>query len=508
MLRGRYPELDPAFQALTTLRQQIVQKELAGPEIGEARSFRLHLQEWNERKERLEADLARRLPELRADKRRRNVSFQVVARALPAGSALIEFVQIEIFDYAATSTAHRWRPARYLAFLLLASAPEEVHLFDLGEAAQIDRQLAVLRLTITTTANTTPLTPASETGEVARQMRLRSEPVDGSTASASGRDLRCLLFDPMRQALGDCRRLLLAPDGDLTQLPFEILPTDEGGHLLDTYQISYLGSGRDLLRVSAASPSQAGAPLVVADPNFDLCSPGVGGAEKRQGDRLARTHFFFKRLTEHSRKVSKWPVSWGQADQALEAHIKACRSPRLLHIATHGFFLPDHPRRLEQIFPGNPGRGNKLVGLLYRRVENPLLRSGLALAGVNTWSRGWPLPAEAEDGLLTAEDVSGLDLFDTELVVLSACETGLGEIQRGESVFGLRRAFVLAGARTLVMSLWKVPDQQTQELMEAFYRALASGLSCANALRTGQRVLKARYAHPYYWGTFLCQGGE
>jgi CHAT domain-containing protein len=180
-------------------------------------------------------------------------------------------------------------------------------------------------------------------------------------------------------------------------------------------------------------------------------------------------------------------------------------------------------------------------------LENPLLRSGLALAGVNTWLKGATLPAEAEDGLLTAEEVSGLDLLDTELVVLSACETGLGEVHAGEGVFGLRRAFVLAGARTLVMSLWKVPDLATAVLMERFYNNLLNGLERDLALSAAQRATrdatvaelkrgwltpamieqlaagaaKARryfqqlaqqpddhrpFAHPFYWGAFICQG--
>ena len=135
-----------------------------------------------------------------------------------------------------------------------------------------------------------------------------------------------------------------------------------------------------------------------------------------------------------------------------------------------------------------------------------MLRSGLALAGVNTWLRAGVPPAEAEDGLLTAEDVSGLDLLATELVVLSACETGLGMVHAGEGVFGLRRAFVLAGARTLVMSLWKVPDQQTQELMEEFYRRILDGQPRADALREAQLAMKAKYPDPLYWGAFICQG--
>src|SRR5947209_13439711 len=139
-------------------------------------------------------------------------------------------------------------------------------------------------------------------------------------------------------------------------------------------------------------------------------------------------------------------------------------------------------------------------------MENPMLRSGLALAGANTWLRAGNLPEEAEDGLLTAEDVTTLDLLATELVVLSACQTGLGHVQVGEGVFGLRRAFVLAGAKTLVMSLWKVPDEQTQELMIDFYQRILSGQSYIDALRAAQLATKAKHPDPFYWGAFIFQG--
>jgi CHAT domain-containing protein len=116
------------------------------------------------------------------------------------------------------------------------------------------------------------------------------------------------------------------------------------------------------------------------------------------------------------------------------------------------------------------------------------------------------LPPEAEDGILTAEDVSGMDLLATELVVLSAAETGLGEVRVGEGVFGLRRAFMLAGAKTLVISLWKVADQQTQELMVDFYCRIMAGQPRADALREAKLAIKARYPAPFYWGAFICQG--
>jgi CHAT domain-containing protein len=130
----------------------------------------------------------------------------------------------------------------------------------------------------------------------------------------------------------------------------------------------------------------------------------------------------------------------------------------------------------------------------------------LALAGAQTFLDGGQPPPEAEDGLLTAEDVSGLDLLATELVVLSACETGLGEVRTGEGVFGLQRAFILAGAKTLVMSLWSVPDEPTRELMEDFYQRVLSGRPRAAALREAQLALRAKYPDPYYWGAFVCLG--
>jgi CHAT domain-containing protein len=178
-------------------------------------------------------------------------------------------------------------------------------------------------------------------------------------------------------------------------------------------------------------------------------------------------------------------------------------------MATDGFFLPDMRRDLNEDRRFAFGSGGRTEdGGLARlaQVENPLLRSGLALAGANTWLEGGALPTEAEDAILNAEDVSGLDLLGTELVVLSACETGLGEVYVGEGVFGLRRAFVLAGAKTLIMSLWKVPDKQTQELMEGFYKGVLEGQPRAEALREAQLAMKARYPDPLYWGAFVCQG--
>lgn len=152
--------------------------------------------------------------------------------------------------------------------------------------------------------------------------------------------------------------------------------------------------------------------------------------------------------------------------------------PRVLHVATHGFFLP--------------ASSSASLG-------NPLLRSGLVLAGANRLASG------ADDGVLTALEASGLDLAGTHLVVLSACETGLGEVLRGDGVYGLRRALVIAGAEAEVMSLWQVDDEATRALMVAFYKRLKAGRGRADALREAQLEMMGApgRAHPYYWGAFI-----
>jgi len=233
------------------------------------------------------------------------------------------------------------------------------------------------------------------------------------------------------------------------------------------------------------------------------CSRDLNDAEYHF-DRLPATRLEGERISKLL-GASLW-----QGMGALEGRLKRhCHSPRILHLATHGFFLEDQrhgfdPRNGDPGLLGDPViSSGRFSGPL---PENPLLRSGLALAGANTWLQRGSLPAEAEDGLLTAEDVTGLDLLDTDLAVLSACETGLGEIRVGEGVFGLRRAFVLAGAKTLVISLWKVPDEPTRELMEDFYRRILAGQGRAQALREAQLALKAKYPEPLYWGAFICQG--
>lgn len=183
-------------------------------------------------------------------------------------------------------------------------------------------------------------------------------------------------------------------------------------------------------------------------------------------------------------------------------------TPDILHVATHGFFLED-----TGALPG--ARTMTISGPLggvgsAPRPPDPLLRSGLVLAGARaaTVRGGDPAERHLDDSLVTALELAGLDLWDTELVVLSACDTGRGDVKLGQGVYGLRRALIVAGAETLVMSLWKVNDKTTRTLMEGFYRSLLAGKGRATALREAMLSLRRTQRHPHFWAPFITIGRD
>ena len=488
---GKHPELRAALDALRELRERIARSALAGPGAeGPDEHLRL-LDEWEDARREQEIALARDVPELALSARLRTADVRSVSDALPPGSALIDFIEFTPRDLPTGTAA----PARLLAFVLAAGSAKRVTLIDLGDAAPITAMIADVRSAITGREETRKFVDDDAPG------------ASGQPAiHAPGDRLRIALLDPVFAAATDARRLYLSPDGALHRLPFEIIPTSRGRLVIDDFVVSYIGAGRDVLRFNAEHSGAATQSVVVADPDFDLRLEQGGGIvdvstpADRDGE-VQRAGLRFGRLagtrTEGEQVASLLGARAVFGRDAIERLVKGVQSPRILHLATHGFFLPDR----EESTAGAPP-ASRLKG----RLANPMLRSGLALAGANTWLSNGSLPDGAEDALLNGEDVSGMDLLATELVVLSACESGLGAIQAGEGVFGLRRAFVLAGASTLIVSLWPVPDAQTQVLMCDLYRRLQAGVPRVDALRESQLALKATFPDPRFWGAFICVG--
>jgi len=367
----------------------------------------------------------------------------------------------------------------------------------LGEAKPIN-QTAKALLGLLCTASSRPRSRSSR----GKAVELGPQPAVVNPA----RTLDEQIMLPIRKLLGDTRTVFFSPDGALNLIPIGALVDENGHHLIEDYHLTYLTSGRDLLRLQLEHRAQGNA-LVLADPDFGATGgklpKGAAADRGRRSADLTRGKIEFDPLPGTAQEakaiaplLQTQPVT---RDQATESILKQVHQPAILHVATHGFFLPDQPEPPKPQFePGFDRSGPPPAP----RTENPLLRSGLALAGANTLQSG------NEDGLLTALEASGLDLWGTQLVVLSACETGVGKVQTGEGVYGLRRALVNAGAETQVMSLWKVDDAATRDLMVDYYRRLKAGEGRSEALRQAQLAMlhsKDRN-HPYYWASFIVSG--
>jgi CHAT domain-containing protein/tetratricopeptide (TPR) repeat protein len=431
-------------------------------------------------------------------------------------AALVEFVRVPVRDFTRNSA---WKPAHYFAFVLGADrAP--TRLIDLGPAQTIDDVIEAVRKEFT------DFQDRLRECETAEDIVALEKAQEKQFAKVSGALYR-LVFAPLRQALGPARLVYLAPDAALNRLPFEVLVDDGGKYLVETYRCAYLSSGRDLLRPALAS---AQGTVVFAGPDFKM------NAQERlaQADNLLHNKQVLAMRGSAAGEVRSigWKALPGAAAEAkdiqqildgsgyapvkayvgrdaLEEVLKAMPAPRVLHLATHGFFLDKEP-------PSSPSAAEDGAGAGWARgrlkqMDNPLLRSGIVLAGANAVGDK-DSRTGAEDGWVTAEEIALLNLRGTELVVLSACQTGLGDVKSGEGVFGLRRAFLFAGARTLVTSLFEVPDKDTRELMKAFYSGLKSGHGKLAALHTAELSMLQRRrqsggaAHPFFWASFVMVG--
>ena len=409
------------------------------PNTADAESSAPSIARLEARKEQLEATLSEHSAEFRAQTR--PVTLEAVKEAIPNDAALVEFVVFRPFDPTAERNAEAYGPPRYAAYVLTKRGlPVGV---DLGAVADLNPLIGRFRNALRD--------PASEVKAPARALDER-------------------VIQPLRASLAGATRLLISPDGDLNLVPFEALVDRQGRYLIERYATSYLTSGRDLLRMQL-SRAVPGRPVIVADPLF--------------GEPAARGELYFAPLSGSAVEGRAIKMLFPDATllmggRATKANVAQLRAPRILHIASHGFFLK--------------------VGEPAAAAQNPLLRSGLALAGGNVAQR---------DGILTALEASGLDLWGTKLVTLSACDTGVGEIRNHEGVYGLRRAFVLAGAETLVMSLWSVSDYITRDAMVGYYARLRAGAGRGDALRQAKFEILKRQSrrHPYYWAGFI-QSGE
>lgn len=447
------------LDAWNSATNQFAGLALRGPGLLSRADYQKQLSDLAEKRERAEAEVSRRSAEFQGQSQ--PVTLAAVQAAIPKDAVLVEFATWRPFD-PKQNNRDAYGERRYIAYVLRTNG--NVRWKELGPAKEIDRALDGFR-------NALADPERQDVRQVARALDER-------------------LMHPLRGLIGDAARLLISPEGSLNLLPFQALVDERGQYLVERFSISYLSSGRDLLRLQTRRESHS-SPLIVADPAFgDTDTPTVVQTASARRSITVGTDLkdlYFAPLAGTAPEARAIQNLFPEArilagPDATESALKQIGAPSILHIATHGFFLP-------------PTAG--------QASSNPLLRSGLALAGANRRSGG------ADDGIFTALEASGLDLWGTRLVTLSACDSGVGEIRSSEGVYGLRRAFVLAGAESLVMSLWAVSDSVTREMMTAFYTGLRRGLGRGEALRQAQLAMLKRHGreHPFYWASFI-QSGE
>ncbi len=444
--------------------------------------------------------LARRSTELQTAATTRWISLDAVRAAIPENAYLVDIVHLPIRNFSTPKTEEHWQPPHYVAWIIPPANRGQVQIIDLGPAQTMDLLVSNARKSITDSVAT-----ISDLGEDEAERKTR-ETLEPLTKQ---------LFMPILAATQQSERLIISPDGALWVLPWTALPIAESSYAVEKHELRFVVSPRNLLQeASSLGTSQ---PVIFADPDYDL-SPQQAvvllaavfrgpipnlvqlapltklPAVTRLEGTAAEAQAIRPKIAEFA---GQEPILY-EREYAQENIAKVVRRPKLLVVATHGFFLPQ--QNVSDDDSAN-ATGSAMKAADGKPLENPLLRCGLMMAGCNQGQGN-------SDGVLTGLEITTTDLRGTKLVVLSACETGLGEIQNGEGVAGLRQSFHIAGAEAVMASFWSVDDRTTARTMTEMFHQLTMGASAADALRQAQiktlESRRARYggAHPFFWSAF------
>ena len=424
------------------------------------------------------------------------MTWQDVQKQLKPDEAAVEFVNFRLFDT-------QWTDSTMYAALVLRPGMESPAWIPLCEQKDLE---SVLQATVK---------------EDSLQIK--------NLYNTKGKKLYQLVWQALEKELPDVKTVYYSPSGLLYKIAFNALPTENENVLLsDKYNLHLLSSTREIARLKkeTTAVSAQDTTVVYGGLTYDRQQLAYHQPEEQSSenddipywkrhraaelpDAGLRSGFSWDTLPG-TRKETKEIVSLLKSkhipsqyytdDKGTEESFKQLSGTKtgVIHLSTHGFFLPDIENKVVEDFVRHLGGGKE------KPFENPLLRSGLIMSGANDqWLDKEVIQDDREDGILTADEIARLNLTKTKLVVMSACETGLGDVKNSEGVFGLQRAFKLAGVESLIMSLWKVPDNATAELMTTFYQQWLSGQSKQNAFKNAQQKVREKYKSPYYWAAFV-----
>ncbi len=570
----RYPDLAEDFQELAIIQGKLTHLNHTyyyhqGTMDTEERASNQQVkQTLTEQIDRLEHKLSENVPELRQLQQR--VTLKATCDALPENSHIIDFYRLNFHDFV----ANEWQAPQYVAFILAFGG--NVQMVQLGDAEEIDGLIRRYRdLSQDVNLPSFGARPNSSSKQLKPSVEVDDCSIDLQLSQR--------LLTPILEAIDlEIKHLIFIPDGVVYTLPIGNLPVSSGC-LNDRFVCTYLSTLRELLNQTDLSSRQLSASIVIGNPNYNYLAPAI-------------TPQLFKPIPESELLLNSLKLKLDSdaqfftGDRAAETVLKDAKSPKLLVILTHGYLLDEERDQIQLIckliectksegydlIQANKHLLNSNFWILLNTIDstpmhealeelsainlarliiylnlldtdqesvqsiNPMQNHGLALAGANSWLAGEKLPAEIGKGFLLARDVAYLDLYGTEIVFLIACSSGLGDVKTGEGVFGLRRAFAIAGVKQLITSLWDVPTRPTMLLTDKFFEAYHQGVVPAIALQTAQQYVRdisrtdlaatklgkeilaevdrlARCGvriddpdyplrHPYFWGAWICQG--
>jgi CHAT domain-containing protein len=480
------------FEQLGSIRQQISTLQTqATPDLNWISTL-------ESRADSLDKALTIASSEYREFKEDLTVGWSDIQKHLNPNEVAIEFVNFKLFNKQLASTDS----VMYCAMLIRQDSGEPEFL-PLFEQSQL---LELLKNENTVTSN-----------QVSKLYN------GGNPRFFNGQKLYNLIWEPLEKHLEGIETVYYSPSGLLNRISFAAIPVDSLC-LIDKYNLQLLSSTREIVHKS--KKQEEFLPLLHAviygGIAYDIedATQLISLAEKYKTSETE--HFASRSIPNDSTRSAGWSYLQGTETEVNEIekllqqsniHITkymgaeaneesfknlSGKSPELLHIATHGFFLENEKKILENPFMQMISENSSS-----RSVNNPLLRSGLLFAGANRAWTNKEVIAGIEDGILTAEEIANLNLTRTKLVVLSACKTALGDVDNSEGVFGLQRSFKLAGVETLVMSLWDVSDRVTCQFMLTFYQNLLDGKTKLESFQIAQKQIRGQYKNPYYWAAFV-----
>lgn len=571
---GDDPWVRQQFSELAHVRAAIARAALEGPSIGGLAHSEQELENLRRRRDELEESLLPHLTTISALRSIVAADARQIAAAVPQGAILLDYVRAPAVTIPGISDI----PASYYAVILRHGHVPDVAM--IGAADKVDEAVArYLEV-------------------VAVEPEGRNEP---DAVRGLGAGLRELVLDGALGGVDLPSALLVSPAGHLWGVPFDALPLGTSGWVIEGCEVRYLASGRwlSVSNQQSANATSVQPVAVVGAPDFDSANPE--GWEKRHERAMSAETDLWQR------GEGQYPLGWvtktGKDDNevgfealpgsrreairvgrllgvepalgaaATKAYLKALRSPRVLHVATHGLFISDpdelqhlHSQRLLHARSWSFSESMAAMNLMTKQMarlalelqsamdsrtsenaesdhrahemahpddvidedaneqedadleldsdpfgaelSDPLLRSGLVMAGFNTWLLRGAIDEACGNGLLCTAEVAEMDLGGTEMVVLSACDTASGVLDHPDGVLGLRRAFAIAGARTLVLTLWSLPDEESIEMMVYFYQQLRRGVPRGEALRAAKLLLCRRGLDPFFWGSLTLDGDD